>query len=91
LEQVAAIGLIKAIDGFDPGLGYAVASYAVPTIDGELKRHFRDCTWAVHVPRSGKQNRAAQLSSRCTTKRKDAGTPSETDTVFHLKQHGRTS
>ncbi|MBY8879710.1 SigB/SigF/SigG family RNA polymerase sigma factor [Actinacidiphila acidipaludis] len=58
LEQVAALGLIKAVDGFDPGYGHAFATYAVPTIDGELKRHFRDYTWAVHVPRSVKEKRA---------------------------------
>lgn len=58
LQQVAALGLIKAVDGFDLSLGHAFASYAVPTIDGELKRHFRDHTWAVHVPRSVQDKRA---------------------------------
>jgi RNA polymerase sigma-B factor len=50
LLQVASLGLIKAIDGFDPDRGIAFASYAVPTILGEIKRYFRDRTWAVHVP-----------------------------------------
>jgi RNA polymerase sigma-B factor len=50
LLQVASLGLIKAIDGFDPERGIAFASYAVPTILGEIKRYFRDRTWAVHVP-----------------------------------------
>ena len=50
LLQVASLGLIKAIDGFDPHRGIAFASYAVPTILGEIKRYFRDRTWAVHVP-----------------------------------------
>jgi RNA polymerase sigma-B factor len=51
LEQVAYVGLIKAIDRFDPGLGPFVR-YAVPTILGELKRHFRDRGWGMHVSRS---------------------------------------
>src|SRR4051794_39386728 len=51
LEQVAALGLLKAIDGFDPDRGSAFASFAVPTIVGELRRHFRDKGWAVRVPR----------------------------------------
>jgi RNA polymerase sigma-B factor len=51
LVQVASIGLIKAIDRFDPSREVAFSSYAVPTILGELKRHFRDRTWSVRVPR----------------------------------------
>jgi RNA polymerase sigma-B factor len=51
LEQVAYVGLIKAIDRFDPDLGPFVR-YAVPTILGELKRHFRDRGWGIHVSRS---------------------------------------
>jgi RNA polymerase sigma-B factor len=51
LIQVASIGLIKAIDRFDPEREVAFSSYAVPTILGELKRHFRDKTWSVRVPR----------------------------------------
>jgi RNA polymerase sigma-B factor len=51
LLQVASIGLIKAIDRFDPEREIAFSSYAVPTILGEIKRHFRDRTWAVRVPR----------------------------------------
>jgi RNA polymerase sigma-B factor len=51
LIQVASLGLIKAIDRFNPDRDVAFSSYAVPTILGELKRHFRDRTWAVRVPR----------------------------------------
>ena len=52
LVQVACVGLIKAIDRFEPDHGAKLSSFAVPTILGELKRHFRDKTWALHVPRS---------------------------------------
>jgi RNA polymerase sigma-B factor len=51
LSQVASIGLIKAIDRFDPDRGVKLKSFAVPTILGELKRHFRDKGAAVHLPR----------------------------------------
>jgi RNA polymerase sigma-B factor len=51
LVQVASVGLIKALDRFDPERGIAFSSYAVPTIAGELRRHFRDRTWAVRPPR----------------------------------------
>lgn len=51
LVQVASLGLLKAIDRFDTGRDVAFSSFAVPTILGELKRHFRDRTWSVRVPR----------------------------------------
>jgi len=55
LEQVAALALVKAIDRFDPERGTSFSSYAVPTISGELRRHFRDHTWALRVPRALKE------------------------------------
>ncbi len=68
LVQVAAIGLIKAIDGFDPVRGSAFTSYAIPTILGELRRHFRDKGWDVRVPRRFQELRLeiAAASDRLT-------------------------
>ncbi|CAL9606135.1 RNA polymerase sigma factor SigF [Streptomyces sp. enrichment culture] len=51
LRQVAALGLVKAVDRYDPERGNAFESYAVPTVTGEIKRHFRDHMWTLHVPR----------------------------------------
>src|ERR1700688_2561995 len=51
LVQVGTLGLIKAIDRFDPSRGVEFTTYATPTVIGEIKRHFRDKGWAVKVPR----------------------------------------
>ena len=51
LEQVASLGLMKAVDRFDPSRGFAFTSFAVPTILGEVKRYFRDLGWSVRPPR----------------------------------------
>ena len=59
LVQVGTIGLIKAIDRFDPERGLEFTTYATPTILGEIKRHFRDKGWSVRVPR-----RLQELSSK---------------------------
>lgn len=55
LRQVAMIGLVKAVERFDPDRGVAFAGFAGLTIEGELKRHFRDQTWSLRVPRRAKE------------------------------------
>lgn len=64
LVQVGSIGLIKAIDRFDPARGLEFSTYATPTILGEIKRHFRDTGWLIHVPR-----RAQELQTTVNTAR----------------------
>ena len=61
LVQVACVGLLNAIERFEPGRGKKFTSFAAPTIVGELKRHFRDKGWTVHVPRD-LQERALAVS-----------------------------
>ncbi|MBJ6999209.1 SigB/SigF/SigG family RNA polymerase sigma factor [Streptomyces griseofuscus] len=65
LRQVAALGLVKAVDRYDPSRG-AFESYAVPTITGEVKRHFRDRMWALRVPR-----RVQELRNRVRVARRE--------------------
>lgn len=59
IEQVGAIGLIKAIDRFELSRGVSLATFATPTVLGEIRRHFRDRGWAVRVPRALQELHAA--------------------------------
>src|SRR3954454_12106656 len=82
LCQVAMLGLVKAVDRFDPGRGIAFTSYAVPTILGELRRHFRDRTWAIHVSR-GMQEAIARVEHTTEDLRQQIGRYPSADEVAH--------
>jgi RNA polymerase sigma-B factor len=64
LMQAGYVGLLKAINNFDPGLGSGLAAYAQPCITGEIKRHFRDKRWHVHVKRSAQELRLELCRAR---------------------------
>jgi RNA polymerase sigma-B factor len=83
LLQVASLGLLKALDRFDPAMGHPFASFAVPTILGEMRRHFRDAGWSVHVPR-GSQERALKVRD---AQERLANTQGRAPTVNELAQY----
>ena len=85
LLQTAAVGLIKAVDKFDPDRGVDFAGYAIPTIIGELKRHFRDRTWDIRVPRRLQELRLAISEANSTLLQTLGRSPTVTDIAAHLK------
>ncbi|MEU0852843.1 RNA polymerase sigma factor SigF [Streptomyces flaveolus] len=87
-RQVAALGLVKAVDRYDPAHGSAFESYAVPTVTGEIKRHFRDHTWTLHVPR-----RVQELRNRVRFAAQDLArtTPGRRPTVAEIAEHADLS
>ena len=79
LEQVASIGLVAAIKRYDPERGKSLRAFAVPTILGELRRHFRDTGWSVHMPRP-LQERARdvrEMTTKMTSELQRSPTPRE--------------
>jgi RNA polymerase sigma-B factor len=72
LTQVAALGLVKAVDGYDPARGTPFPGYAVPTILGELRRHFRDHVWNVRLPR-GLQEMAMKVDDATSSLTEEHG------------------
>ncbi|SFH30039.1 RNA polymerase sigma-B factor [Amycolatopsis regifaucium] len=84
LVQVARVGLLKAVDRFDPAQGGDFLAYAVPTVMGEVRRFFRDTGWAVHVPR-GMQELRTRLSRGTTELTQLLGrAPTPTELAGHL-------
>jgi RNA polymerase sigma-B factor len=84
LMQVGYVGLLKAINNFDPDLGGSLAAYAQPCISGELKRHFRDKRWQVHVERSV-QERVLQMREAIRLLSQQFGRqPTDAELVAHL-------
>ena len=83
LTQVARLGLVKAVNRFDPAKGANFAAFAVPTMMGEVRRHFRDCGWSTHVPRRLK-DRNATITRATTELTHSLGRP---PTAADLAQH----
>ncbi len=86
LMQVASLGLLNAIDRFDPARQTALSSFAIPTILGELKRYFRDHGWAVRVPRS-LQERIVSVDEATDALWREQGRPPTPAEVAERTQH----
>jgi RNA polymerase sigma-B factor len=86
LFQVASLGLVSAVDRFDPQHGSAFISYAIPTIQGEIRRYFRDRTWSMRVPRALKDRHLAisKASTELSARLNRAPRPSEIATHLDL-------
>jgi RNA polymerase sigma-B factor len=85
LRQVASIALIKAVERYDPDRGTSFAAFAVPTIVGELKRHFRDTTWSLHVPRRAQEQGLAIEQAMETLTNLHGRTPTVAEVAEHLQ------
>jgi len=85
LRQVAILGLINAIDRFDPRCGAAFVSFALPTILGEIKRHFRDRSWSVRVPRRVQERWLAISEANDNCQAQLGRTPTITDLAVYLQ------
>ena len=84
LVQVAMVGLVNAIDGYDPGRGCEFAGYATPTIVGELRRYFRDKGWRIRVPRRLQELRLRVNQASAELSQTQAATPTISDIANHL-------
>ncbi|MPZ64528.1 MAG: SigB/SigF/SigG family RNA polymerase sigma factor [Pseudonocardiaceae bacterium] len=85
LEQVATVGLINAIDRFDPHRGVDFLSYAVPTVTGEVRRHFRDLGWGMRVPRRLKDLHVTLGAASSSLSQKLGRAPTATELAKHLQ------
>ncbi|MFI5493974.1 SigB/SigF/SigG family RNA polymerase sigma factor [Actinoplanes sp. NPDC051859] len=84
LVQTATVGLIKAIDRFDPDRGVDFAGFAIPTVLGEVRRHFRDRTWSVRVPRRMQELRLAITEAGNVLPQTLGRSPTVADMATHL-------
>jgi RNA polymerase sigma-B factor len=85
LLQTATVGLIKAVDRYDPDRGVEFTGFAIPTILGEVKRHFRDRTWSVRVPRRTQELRMAITDANNTLLHTLGRSPTVADIAAHLE------
>jgi RNA polymerase sigma-B factor len=84
LIQVAMVGLVNAVDGYDPTRGCEFAGYATPTIVGEIRRYFRDKGWRIKVPRRLQELRLQVNRARVELSQSMSGSPSVADLAKHL-------
>jgi RNA polymerase sigma-B factor len=84
LEQVAYLGLVKAVRGFDPDRGFDFLAFAVPTVRGELRRHFRDLGWALRPPRSIQELQSRILAAEGDLSQQLGRSPRPSDFARHL-------
>jgi RNA polymerase sigma-B factor len=84
LVQVGTIGLIKAVDRFDPQRGVEFSTYATPTIVGEIKRHFRDKGWAIRVPRRLQELRISIGQATAELSQRSGRSPTVAELAAHL-------
>ncbi|MGW4646716.1 SigB/SigF/SigG family RNA polymerase sigma factor [Kitasatospora sp. NPDC004289] len=84
IVQAGTVGLIKAIDRFEPERGLEFTTFAVPTIVGEVKRFFRDSTWAVHVPRRLQEARLAVVRGSDELEQRLDRSPTVPELAEHL-------
>jgi len=84
LVQVAAVGLVNAVDRYDPHRGTEFAAYLIPTIVGEIKRYFRDRGWGIHVPRRLQELRIEILHTREAFTRAHSRSPTVAELAWHL-------
>ena len=84
LEQVAYVGLVKAVRGFDPDRGFDFLAFAVPTVRGELRRHFRDLGWALRPPRSIQELQTRILAAEADLTQELGRSPRPSDFARHL-------
>jgi RNA polymerase sigma factor (sigma-70 family) len=87
LLQVGYVGLIKAINNYDPDAGTGLAGYALPCVSGEIKRYFRDKRWQVHVKRSLQELRLAARSSTAELTQDLGHAPSDAELAERLNIH----